>query len=190
MHFIRSTFFILFLNFIRCFSEKCQFEFFTPDNTAYNFIRNHGTELYFKVHASNDAHIGLFSVPHMKNPWYEIVIGGWANSKSVIRKNKQDEHGFIVMSSNTRNILDPTRFIGFSVRFHNRTIDVTREDEEKPFITWSDTVNIANISYIGIHTGFGSTGNWIITKSTKNRCKISINLDGCDCTSNVCVNEE
>lgn len=114
------------------------------------------------MHASNDAHIGLFSVPQMKNPWYEIVIGGWANSKSVIRKNKQDEHGFIVMSSNTRNILDPTRFIGFSVRFHNRTIDVTREDEEKPFITWSDTVNIANISYIGMHTGFG-TNNILLT---------------------------
>lgn len=44
----------------------------------------------FKVKASKDAHIALMSSNTDHDPpLFEIVLGGWANSKSVIRDRKQ-----------------------------------------------------------------------------------------------------
>jgi len=41
------------------------------------------------VKTCKDAHIGLFETNNVNGNAYEIVIGGWTNTKSVIRKVKQ-----------------------------------------------------------------------------------------------------
>lgn len=45
-------------------------------------------EFIFYVKANNDAHVGLFqnAGSHTLDKCYEIVISGWGNTKSVIRK--------------------------------------------------------------------------------------------------------
>jgi hypothetical protein len=44
------------------------------------------------VKACKDAHVGLFETYNVNGNVYEIVIGGWTNTKSVIRKAKQGEN--------------------------------------------------------------------------------------------------
>jgi hypothetical protein len=43
----------------------------------------------FKAQASNDIHIALSPASQTSDPMYEIVLGGWANTKSVIRRASQ-----------------------------------------------------------------------------------------------------
>ena len=39
----------------------------------------------FKVKACNDAHVALSTSTNLDSNMYEIVIGGWSNSKSAMR---------------------------------------------------------------------------------------------------------
>lgn len=60
---------------------------------VYNYRRIDGIELSKKksivlsAKLSNDLHVGLLEQKDIydKNKMYEIVIGGWANTRSVIR---------------------------------------------------------------------------------------------------------
>jgi hypothetical protein len=53
-----------------------------------------------KFRASNDAHIGLFWGPRrtdgaavdISGEFYEIVLGGWGNTQSVIRESSGGEN--------------------------------------------------------------------------------------------------
>jgi ankyrin repeat protein len=45
--------------------------------------------LLFKANATNDIHVAISPLPQMTDPMYEIVLGGWGNTRSVIRKKSQ-----------------------------------------------------------------------------------------------------
>ncbi|XP_063533409.1 uncharacterized protein LOC134743727 isoform X1 [Cydia strobilella] len=132
---------------------------FTGDNVQYQFFPVYGTSTKFRVHARNDAHIALASIPRESGPMYEIVIGGWSNTKSAIRRRtcfpwEREE-------VQTPNILGGSEYRGFWVRWESSTILVGRQGEAKPFMTWLDLEPIP-VSYFGVHTGFGATGLWEI----------------------------
>ncbi|XP_026688880.1 C3 and PZP-like alpha-2-macroglobulin domain-containing protein 8 isoform X2 [Diaphorina citri] len=61
----------------------------TEDKLEYQFFPLPGPTLKFQVKANNDAHIAFTQALGEGEPMYEVFIGGWNNSKSVIRKNKQ-----------------------------------------------------------------------------------------------------
>ena len=46
----------------------------------------------FECEISNDIHIGIAKTPRHKDPKFEIVIGGWRGTKSVIRDRNQGEN--------------------------------------------------------------------------------------------------
>jgi hypothetical protein len=45
--------------------------------------------VYFAAETITDVHVAISPVPKTVDPMYEIVIGGWNNSKSVIRRKSQ-----------------------------------------------------------------------------------------------------
>ncbi|CAC5412470.1 unnamed protein product [Mytilus coruscus] len=69
----------------------------TPNLYKYILLSNNGIaignpvtdSIKFKVKAKNDAHVALMSSNTDQDPLYVILLGGWANSKSVIRDRKQ-----------------------------------------------------------------------------------------------------
>lgn len=58
-------------------------------------------------------------------------------------------------------ILNPNEFRGFWIRWQNGSISVGRENEGNPFLSWTDYERI-NIEYIGVCTGWGANGSWIV----------------------------
>lgn len=84
----------------------------TEDKLEYKFLPNSSGFLQFRVRAPNDAHLALTTAAAECDPMYEVFIGGWGNTKSVIRKNRSKPD---VAEAETPGILNPDEFRGFWV---------------------------------------------------------------------------
>ncbi|XP_044268897.1 uncharacterized protein LOC123014086 [Tribolium madens] len=133
----------------------------TEDRLEYTFFPNASGLLQFRVRAPNDAHIALSPSASEATPMYEVFIGGWGNSKSIIRKNRSKPD---VAEASTPGFLNPDEFRGFWIRWDNGHISVGHEGNAAPFLEWRDYEQVP-IEYIGVCTGWGATGSWIIEEA-------------------------
>ncbi|XP_015433309.1 PREDICTED: uncharacterized protein LOC107189323 isoform X2 [Dufourea novaeangliae] len=134
----------------------------TEDKLEYKFYPVASGQLQFRVKAANDAHVALTTGPQEGNPMYEIFIGGWSNSKSVIRKNRTKPE---VAEVETPGILNGDEHRGFWIRWGDGAISVGKEGEPSAFLTYSDPESVG-IGYFGLCTGWGATGEWLIEDTT------------------------
>uniref|UniRef100_A0A1B0G458 Farnesoic acid O-methyl transferase domain-containing protein n=1 Tax=Glossina morsitans morsitans TaxID=37546 RepID=A0A1B0G458_GLOMM len=134
----------------------------TPDKLEYQFHPVSGNVFTFKVRSPNDAHLALTSNPVEEDPMYEVFIGGWSNSKSVIRKNRQKPD---VAEADTPGILDGGEFRGFWIRWYDNVITVGREGEAAAFLSY-DAPDLFPINFVGVCTGWGANGTWLLEEST------------------------
>lgn len=93
----------------------------TPDKLEYNFYPANYGVFNFKVRTANDAHLALSTGPYEGEPIIEIFIGGWGNTKSVIRKNKTKPDKVEV---DTPNFLSNAEFRGFWIRWTHDGVSV------------------------------------------------------------------
>ena len=109
----------------------------------------------FEVKASSDVHISLSSSSSDVPDMYEIVISGWGNMQSVIRRCIQCDNEVTV---STPGYLSPDEFRGFWIKYDQTTgvLQVGREGNAY-FMQWQDP-NPLDVEYVGYTTGFGSTG--------------------------------
>ncbi|MBI3072203.1 MAG: hypothetical protein HYY84_08790 [Deltaproteobacteria bacterium] len=64
----------------------------------------------FRAEAQNDIHIGFSERTETRSPMYEVVIGGWGNTKSVCRRRSQgDQFAEARVSIPSRTISPPGR---------------------------------------------------------------------------------
>lgn len=124
----------------------------------YHFYPARDGQFNFKIRSPNDAHIALSTVSSETDPIVEVFIGGWGNTKSVIRRNRTKPDRVEVP---TPGILDAGEFRGFWVRWYNGTITVGREGDAAAFMTWDDPEPFP-IQYVGVCTGWGAAGTWKI----------------------------
>jgi len=113
--------------------------------------------LVFTVRASNDANLGFFSESQEK--LYEIVIGGWDNSKSVIRSEFEDTVNEV--ENATPNILNPNEDRPFWADAKNGLIRFGRGNiiGNDIILNWQDNQPL-DPSYVGFMTRWGSSGIW------------------------------
>ncbi|XP_063991103.1 uncharacterized protein LOC135169755 [Diachasmimorpha longicaudata] len=138
----------------------------TENKLEYNFFPCTSQEISFHVQAPHDAHIALTSGPEESDPMYEVFIGGWVNTKSIIRKNRTKPDVTEVM---TPGILDANKSCGFWIKWNNGTITVGREGEDAPFLSHSDP-ELFDIKFFGVCTGWGASGEWEIRQQPVMRC--------------------
>ncbi|XP_078666471.1 uncharacterized protein LOC144908606 isoform X2 [Branchiostoma floridae x Branchiostoma belcheri] len=109
----------------------------------------------FEVKANGNIHIALSETGFNQN-LYEVVIGGWQNQRSVIRRRMQ---GRIKVSANTPGIASAEEFRMFEIHWApDGTISVSKVPDA-PFMTWRDP-NPIPIHQVGYSTGWRSTGVW------------------------------
>lgn len=86
----------------------------TPDALQYQFYPFRNGIFQFRVRAANDAHLILAGQANETHPVIEVFIGGWQNSKSIIRYNQSKPD---VAEAHTPGILNGNEMRGFWVRY-------------------------------------------------------------------------
>lgn len=145
-----------------CFFFPSFSELNTPDRLEYQFYPFNGL-LNFKVRAPNDAHVVLAGNPNDAFPVIEIFLGGWANTKSIIRYNKAKPE---VAECDTPYILNAGEYRGFWIRVTQGIVTVGRENEAAAFLSWQ-IPDPFHVNFFGVCTGWGASGSWIIEGKEK-----------------------
>ena len=117
----------------------------------------------FQVAACHDAHLTLSFIPlYPEMDSYQVIIGGWDNSKSAIRDEIQDGTTTKVEVS-TPAILDCLEKRDFWVGWTNMTIQVGTGAVpfQYGFMQWRDDY-FYEVDAVGFSTGHGSTGEWTL----------------------------
>ncbi|XP_076112030.1 uncharacterized protein LOC143080186 [Mytilus galloprovincialis] len=109
----------------------------------------------FNVKAKSDAHVALMSSNTDHDPIYEIIIGGWANSRSIIRDSKEG----LPLAMHHGALLKQNVYKTFNISWSHGQIRV-KDGSEATIMEWTDTTNPLDIRNIGISTWWSSTGNW------------------------------
>jgi hypothetical protein len=108
-------------------------------------ISNNSFEL--NVKASNDIHIKLTNL----DIEYEIVLGGWNNTKSVIRKNNKEIYNLI-----QNNVADGNNYNTFQIIVNDDILNIMKNNELLIYQRIEDNFIIENIYF---KTGHNSVGD-------------------------------
>lgn len=147
------------LTLVTDFNYSCLVvELETEDKLEYTWFPAGPSGVVFRVRAAHDAHLALTSTEGLSNPMLEVFIGGWSNQKSVIRKNQSKPD---VVEEATPDALSGSEFRGFWIRWTDNVITVGREGEAAAFMSYDNPESFP-INFVGICTGWGATGSWII----------------------------
>ena len=122
----------------------------TEDKLEYTWFPAGQSGVVFRIRAPNDAHITLTSTEGESDPMLEVFLGGWSNSKSVIRKNRTKPD---VVEEPTPGILNAGEFRGFWIRWTDNVITVGREGEAAAFLSY-DNSDAFPVNFIGVCTGW------------------------------------
>ncbi|XP_071160927.1 uncharacterized protein [Mytilus edulis] len=119
----------------------------------------------FEIEACHDAFILLSASIDLKSQdFYEICIGGSSNQITFLRRKYND---FNQLKISTPNILGCTEKSTFEIRWTlDGTIYLVKESAvgTETIIDWTDSIPLL-IQGVGIMTGWGSDGIWIIESS-------------------------
>ncbi|XP_033756148.1 uncharacterized protein LOC117338893 [Pecten maximus] len=121
------------------------------------------TSIIFEVKACNDVHVGLKEDADPDGSLYEIVLGGWSNTKSVIRTVKQGDSKV----EQTGEVLDCDRYKRFNVSWSGGVVTVMRDTDSGwvQLMTWSDIGGGLNVQFVGLSTARWSSGSWKVGQS-------------------------
>jgi hypothetical protein len=127
-------------------------------NYNYNLISptilNNSFELNIK--APNDIHINITNMDQE----YEIVLGGWSNTKSVIRENSNE-----ICCLVQNDIADGNNYNNYQINIKDDTLNVLKNNELLMSIKIQNNFEIKNIYF---KTGFNSIGN-LTYNTTRNK---------------------
>jgi len=99
------------------------------------------------VKASNDIHIKLTNL----DIEYEIVLGGWDNTKSVIRENNKE-----ICSLIQNNVADENNYNNFKIIINNGILNIIKNNELLIYQRIEDNFIIKKIYF---KTGYNSVGD-------------------------------
>lgn len=146
----------------RIFFSAVTSVFYTHDQYVYDQVWLSVIDqnsVVFKARACSDVHVGLARYPGISYvEMYEVVIGGWDNSKSVIRTGMQQSPK---AELDERDMVDCEKsrpfwvsWIDGRIAFGRGTIVGSRE-----YLYWQDP-NPHEVTGVGITNAAGYNGTW------------------------------
>ena len=104
--------------------------------------------ILFKAISEHDIHIAISDAAETKDPMYEIVIGGWTNTASVIRRASQGEE--LAKSNKTIKKTDAPQEYWVAVDSARKTVAVgygSAAGKDK-ILEWKDPSFLAKVQYV------------------------------------------
>jgi len=156
-----------------CFDTTCDVSVLR-NGYAYQYFPYNGERFDFKVEARAEVHVALDSDEN-ESDLYEIVIGGWGNTLSMIRRGKQGPNigtGSVDRGSTpgqkgwteTPGIVSASEFRGFWITSqlvgNKLEIKVGKDGECEPFMTGSDP-NPLRVQKVGISAFTNTDASYI-----------------------------
>ncbi|XP_060828541.1 uncharacterized protein LOC132913902 isoform X1 [Bombus pascuorum] len=133
----------------------------TPDSIEYRYFPITKSRLRLSMQAAHDARISLRTHLGGDSNVYEIIIGGWRNTMSAIKRNNQEQD---VAEAETRNILNAQYMFNIWIQWCcDGTLKIGRQNGDV-FLAYKDR-NPFVINYIGVSTAWGATGEFLIEES-------------------------
>ncbi|KAG8240223.1 hypothetical protein J437_LFUL004683, partial [Ladona fulva] len=134
----------------------------TQDSMKYQFYPVPCGAVTIDVRCKASAHISLISsllpAHYGAHPYLEIILGGWDNSRSVIKKNGKEPY---VVAAETPNILTDFTYRRFRVRWNNGNICIVAGGTSSASILNYQSLETFGITYIGVRST-DSVGHWRI----------------------------
>ena len=135
----------------------------TPNTGVYpakgkRFTPTRRLAVIFAVQATNDAHIGLFTSAHDENNMYAIVIGGWGNTQSTIRRPIGQSRVFVKGAR-----VSGTSMTQMWLSLNEGKLSVGNGSVvgQNTWMWWTDPAPLT-ISEVVPMTGWGATGQWTL----------------------------
>jgi hypothetical protein len=130
--------------------------------------------ILFEVKAASDAHLWLSDGSSSKTRGYEILLGGWNNKRSEIRRGQQGRIQLACLLHDGEGPLSKTHARKFWISVVSRTDSVTIV-VGRGWEAWKEKIlvgidksekRIIPIESVSVSTGFGSSGEWSLSVST------------------------
>lgn len=124
----------------------------------YDYSVDGQTSVAFSVKACSGVHVALMPDDTGVCALYEVVIGGYDNTLSVIRRGK-NRYNFVTVPSSPANC---TEFVPFVVSWDRGLVTVWHEskpDTWQRMMSWKDPKPL-DVKYIGMTTGKATSGTW------------------------------
>ncbi|XP_031831982.1 uncharacterized protein LOC116426735 isoform X1 [Nomia melanderi] len=133
----------------------------TPNSLEYRYFPTTRSRINLRIKAGHDARICLRTHLGSDSNIYEIVIGGWGNTMSAIKKNGKEP---CVAEAETKDILNTEQLCDLWIQWLcDGLLNVGRQNGEI-LMSYKDP-NPFVINYIGVSTAWGATGEFFIEES-------------------------
>ncbi|XP_076249632.1 C3 and PZP-like alpha-2-macroglobulin domain-containing protein 8 [Calliopsis andreniformis] len=133
----------------------------TPNSTEYRYFPVTKSRVNLKIQAAHDARISLRNHLGADSDVYEIIIGGWGNKISAIKKNGEEP---VVAEAETKDILYPHGNCNFLIQWSCDGLLSFKHQNNECIMSYKDK-NPFIINYIGVSTVCGATGEFLIEES-------------------------
>ena len=122
----------------------------------YGWVKPTEDHFVFRVAACSDVHVNL-SPTYGSSEGYEIVIGGWHNTKSAIRDLAAD---VLVSEIATTDILSCNQLRWFWIKYVSNHIEVGTGREAGTSMIMEWVADHLAVDGIGMSTGYGYIGEY------------------------------
>lgn len=101
-------------------------------------------------------------LPHKieKTPITELILGGWNNTKSVVRVNMEKDKEKV--KADTPNLLSTGRFTNFYITWGKKRVTVRQNGPNGAILLDAPESISFPVFFLGVRTAWGATGKWKI----------------------------
>ncbi|KAG5668558.1 hypothetical protein PVAND_016496 [Polypedilum vanderplanki] len=141
----------------RCFRNfELIIDTVTDNNVDYLFFRGENPGIVARVQAEDEIQIALTPFNFPWSPMIEVIIGAANNTRSIIRRNQDEDVAVVpspgIIRRNQQNL--------FRIVWANHVILVFRENEQWPFLVHT-MIDFFNVNFYGLRT-LQSRATWSI----------------------------